>query len=92
MGDYEDCSWQGWHRHATLIMLAQFFVVQENAAAPKKRPGLTVPQTCLLVDAMLPRTGSPADRTLVRVQTRVQPPSVCVNQEVQIGAVAVPEP
>ena len=29
VGDYEGRNWQGWHRHATLIMPAHFFVVRE---------------------------------------------------------------
>ena len=33
-------------------------------------PGLTVPQTCLLVDALLPRTGSPTNRALAIVDYR----------------------
>lgn len=33
----------------------------EGDAEAKKHSGLTVPQTCLLVDASLPRTGSPTD-------------------------------
>ena len=41
-----------------------------NAAAQKKHPGLTVPQTCLLVDAALPRTGSPTDRAIAIVDYR----------------------
>ena len=61
---------QGWHRHATLVMLAHFFVVRETPQLPKKRPGLTVPRTCLLVDAALPRTGSPAARALAIVDYR----------------------
>ncbi len=36
----------------------------------KKVPGLTVPRTCLLVDAVLPRTGSPTDRALAIVDYR----------------------
>ena len=39
----------------------------EDATAPQKRPSLTVLQTCLLVDAVLPRTGSPADRAIAIV-------------------------
>ena len=70
LGDYEGRSWQGWHRHATLVMLAHFFVVREMLRLPKKQPGLTVPQTCLLVDAALPRTGSPTDRACAIVGYR----------------------
>ena len=36
----------------------------------QKRPSLTVPQTCLLVDAVLTRTGSPADRAHAQCQRR----------------------
>ena len=70
LGDYEGRSWQGWHRHATLVMLAHFFVVRETLRLKKKHPGLTVPQTCLLVDAILPRTGSPTDRAIAIVGYR----------------------
>ena len=29
---------QGWHRHATLVMLAHFFVVRETLQLPKNDP------------------------------------------------------
>ena len=35
LGDYEGRSWQGWHRPATLVMLAHFFVVRETARLQK---------------------------------------------------------
>ena len=41
-----------------------------DAAAQKKHPGLTVPQTCLLVDAVLPRIGAPTDRACAIVDYR----------------------
>ncbi|MCY4521397.1 MAG: hypothetical protein OXC13_11540, partial [Caldilineaceae bacterium] len=41
-----------------------------DAATQKKHPGLTVPQTCLLVDALLPRTGTPTARAVAIVDYR----------------------
>ena len=48
----------GW---ATTRPAAGPLLCGEGDAEAKKHSGLTVPQTCLLVDASLPRTGSPTD-------------------------------
>ena len=38
LDDYEGRSWQGWYRHATLVMLAHFFVVRERLWLPNIDP------------------------------------------------------
>ena len=38
LGDYEGRSWQGWHRHATRVMLAHCFVVREMLRLKKNGP------------------------------------------------------
>ena len=35
LGDYEGRSWQGWHRHMTLCLLAHFFLVRQATRLKK---------------------------------------------------------
>ena len=49
-------------RHAAPLLRGE-----RDAAAPKKLPDLIVSQTCLLVDTILPRTGSSTDRAIAIV-------------------------
>ena len=38
LGDYEGRSWQGWHRHVTLCLLAHFFLVRQATRLKKNSP------------------------------------------------------
>ena len=55
MGDYQVRSWKGWHHHMTLVILAHFFLVRTRLSLGDKAPALTLPQTVLLLRAVLPK-------------------------------------
>jgi len=55
MGDYQVRSWTGWHHHMTLVILAHFFLVRLKLRLKDKAPALTLPQTVLLLRAILPK-------------------------------------
>lgn len=54
LGDYQLRSWIGWHHHMTLCILAHHFLVQVNQILLPHSPALTLPQTILLLKAVLP--------------------------------------
>jgi len=43
MADYEVRTWQGWHHHQTLSMIATWFLVQESLRGKVVAPAVTVP-------------------------------------------------
>lgn len=44
LADYEVRTWQGWHHHITLSLLASWFLVQETRRGKQWAPAVTVPQ------------------------------------------------
>jgi len=55
MGDYQVRSWTGWHHHMTLVILAHFFLVRVKLRLKQRAPALTLPQTILLLQSVLPK-------------------------------------
>ncbi len=55
LGDYQVCSWTGWHHHMTLCILARFFLVRLRIRLGNKAPHLTLPQAQLLLTGILPK-------------------------------------
>jgi SRSO17 transposase len=55
LGDYQVRSWDGWHHHMTLCILAYFFLVRLRLKLKDKAPALTIPQVCLLLIGVLPK-------------------------------------
>jgi SRSO17 transposase len=54
VGDYEVCSWRGWHHHLTLLILPLSFW-SGCGSDYKKVPGLTLPQVQVLRLGVLPQ-------------------------------------
>lgn len=44
LGDYQVRTWQGWHHHQTLSLIATWFLVHEARQGQQTTPALTVPQ------------------------------------------------
>jgi SRSO17 transposase len=52
LADYQVRTWQGWHHHQTLSLIATWFLVQQTRQERESTPALTVPQ----VRQMIART------------------------------------
>lgn len=70
MGDYQVRSWTGWHHHMTLVILAHFFLVRLKRRLSDKAPALTLPQTVLLLQAVLPKPALDAQLALDIIRYR----------------------
>lgn len=65
---YETRSWQGWHHHMTLVMLAHHFLVRLRVQLGHQAPRLTVDQVRLLLSSVLPKPAFDAAAALRMVQ------------------------
>ena len=64
MEDYEVRSWQGWHHHMVLVMLAHHFLVWVRLEWKDRASALTLNQVRLLLRSVLPRPVFDAERAL----------------------------
>ena len=44
LADYQVRTWEGWHHHKTLSLLATWFLTRRPGGGKKRTPALTVPQ------------------------------------------------
>jgi len=61
---YEVRSWQGWHHHMLMVMLAHHFLVWVRLLWNEQAPALTLNQVRLLLTSVLPRPVFDAERAL----------------------------
>jgi SRSO17 transposase len=63
LADYEVRSWQGWHHHVTLALLAGAFLLHMQQQWSHQMPQITRPQVNRMLRVVLPhRTWTPSDR------------------------------
>lgn len=87
MGDYQVRSWTGWHHHMTLVILAHFFLVRLKLRLKEKAPALTLPQTVLLLQAVLPQPELDADLALdiIRYRQRRNHAAYCSHRKKRLS-------
>jgi len=68
MDQYETRSWQGWHHHMTLVILAHHFLVWVRVRWADRAPALTLAQVRLLVMSVIPKPILNAERALLMVR------------------------
>jgi SRSO17 transposase len=68
MDEYEVRSWQGWHHHMVLVMLAHHFLVWVRVALKDRAPALTLNQVRVLLTSVLPTAVFDAEQALFLVQ------------------------
>jgi SRSO17 transposase len=64
LDDYEVRSWQGWHHHMMMVMLAHHFLVWVRLEWKDLSPALTLNQVRLLLISVLPKMIFDAERAL----------------------------
>ena len=67
MDQYETRSWQGWHHHMALVILAHHFLVRVRQQLHEKAAALTLCQVRLLIASVIPKPIVDAARALVLV-------------------------
>jgi len=55
LADYQVRTWQGWHHHQTLSLVATWFLVQQMRQGRQTTPALTVPQVRKMIAITLQR-------------------------------------
>ena len=68
MDEYECRSWQGWHHHMLLVMLAHHFLVWARLRLQEQAPALTLAQVRLLLMSVIPKPPLTVERALLLVR------------------------
>jgi len=55
LADYQVRTWNAWHRHQTLSLIAAWFLIEETRREKKQTPALTVPRVADMLGSLLDR-------------------------------------
>lgn len=72
LADYETRSWDGWHHHITLSMLALWFLVQEQRRLKGKTPAMTLQQARAGIAELLDNPDADAEALAERLTRRLK--------------------
>lgn len=72
LADYETRSWDGWHHHITLSLLALWFLVQEQRRLKGKTPAMTLQQAREAIAELLRNPEADAEALAERVTRRLK--------------------
>jgi SRSO17 transposase len=65
-------TWQGWHHHVTLVMLALWFLVQEQKRLRDGTPAITVQQSAEAIEELLRNPATDLRRLAKRITNTLQ--------------------
>ena len=72
LADYETRSWDGWHHHVTLSLLALWFLVKEQRRLRDSTPAITLQQSKDAISEMLRDPDLDAGTLALRITKRLQ--------------------
>lgn len=67
---YEVRGWNGWHRHMALVMMAQFFLLQEKLLHKKEYPLLSARDIMELLAIFLPQKEKTPESIIIEMKSR----------------------
>lgn len=72
LADYETRSWDGWHHHVTLSLLALWFLVREQRRLQNKTPAITLQQSKHAISELLRDPNVDPDELARRITQRLR--------------------
>lgn len=79
MDEYQARSWQAWHHHMALVMMALLFLLREKRLQSEELPLLSAADVKLLLARLLPRRDLDPEETIRQIQARHRQRQAAIN-------------